>query len=155
LKNYYKILGVAYDADPNVIEVVFNNHYQLHQRGVHNYTDEKFNEIEEAYEILSDTPSKKSYDTALAMSLPGGKLTTDLPIARINEDSNDSFNRLLFFGGIALLLTFAKTFNNESHRAMKFDESASFLKKYEKTSIFPQRCNTNDSLLFKQFSLDR
>jgi molecular chaperone DnaJ len=64
-KDYYELLGVPRDASPEDIKRAFRKlAFQYHPD--HNHQDgaaERFKEINEAYEVLSDTQKRASYDT--------------------------------------------------------------------------------------------
>lgn len=72
-KDYYAILGVQKDASEEDIKKAFRNLAREHHPDVNQENkkeaEEKFKEINEAYEILSDTEKRKRYD--LSESEPG------------------------------------------------------------------------------------
>ena len=64
-KDYYETLGVARTASPEEIKKAFREQARLHHPDVaKNKTnaEEKFKEINEAYEVLSDPEKRKRYD---------------------------------------------------------------------------------------------
>ncbi|KAF2956170.1 molecular chaperone DnaJ [Marinitoga sp. 38H-ov] len=65
-KDYYKILGVSKDASPEEIKKAYRQlvkkwHPDRHQENKKE-AEEKFKEIQEAYEVLSDPQKKSLYD---------------------------------------------------------------------------------------------
>ena len=65
-KDYYEILGVSKDADEKEIKSAYRKlakkyHPDLHQGD--EAAAEKFKEVSEAYEVLSDKDKRKKYDT--------------------------------------------------------------------------------------------
>ncbi|MFR8927118.1 DnaJ C-terminal domain-containing protein [Peptoniphilus senegalensis] len=65
-KDYYEILGVSKDADEKAIKSAYRKlakkyHPDLHQGD--EAAAEKFKEVSEAYEVLSDADKRKKYDT--------------------------------------------------------------------------------------------
>ncbi|GER87565.1 chaperone protein DnaJ [Dictyobacter vulcani] len=65
-KDYYKILGVARGASSDDIKKAFRKLARKHHPDVNpgdKKAEEKFKEINEAYEVLSDADKRKRYDT--------------------------------------------------------------------------------------------
>ena len=66
-KDYYKILGVNRDADEATIKKAYRNlamkYHPDRNPGNEKEANEKFKEINEAYEVLGDPKKKKQYDT--------------------------------------------------------------------------------------------
>lgn len=60
--DYYKILGISKDASESEIKKAFRKLAQKHHPDAGG-DEEKFKEINEAYEVLSDPEKKKVYDT--------------------------------------------------------------------------------------------
>lgn len=61
-KDYYEILGVPRDADERVIKKQFRNLAMKYHPDKNPDTEEKFQEISKAYEVLSDPEKRKQYD---------------------------------------------------------------------------------------------
>jgi curved DNA-binding protein len=64
-KDYYQILGVSPDADEKTIRQAFRKLAQQHHPDVNpgnKAAEEKFKEINEAYQVLSDPAQRKKYD---------------------------------------------------------------------------------------------
>jgi curved DNA-binding protein len=75
-KDYYQILGVAKDATQAEVKKAFRKLARVHHPDVaadKATAESKFKEINEAYEVLSDTEKRKKYDTLGAnWDQPGG-----------------------------------------------------------------------------------
>ena len=70
MKNYYEILEVHETASPEVIARVYKllakkYHPDLQENDEDKKSEEKFKEISEAYEVLSNEEKRKSYDEEL------------------------------------------------------------------------------------------
>ena len=62
-KDYYKILGVARTADEKAIKTAYRALARKHHPDVNKGSADRFKEINEAYEVLSDPEKRKRYDT--------------------------------------------------------------------------------------------
>lgn len=65
-RDYYEILGVAKDVTPAEVKKAFRKLARVHHPDVakdKSTAEEKFKEINEAYEVLSDPEKRKKYDT--------------------------------------------------------------------------------------------
>ena len=65
-KDYYEILGVSKNADEKEIKSAYRKLAKKYHPDLHQGDDaaaEKFKEISEAYEVLSDKSKRKKYDT--------------------------------------------------------------------------------------------
>ena len=66
-RDYYEILGVSRDADAKKIKAAYRKlarkwHPDLHSGKDKEQAEEKFKEINEAYEVLSDAEKRSKYD---------------------------------------------------------------------------------------------
>jgi len=71
-KDYYKILGVAQNADKKLIQQTFRQLARKHHPDVNpgnKDAEEKFKTINEAYQVLSDAKQRKKYDELRAQYL--------------------------------------------------------------------------------------
>src|ERR687891_104998 len=64
-KDYYRILGVARDADDKTIKSAYRKLARKYHPDVAKGKDagERFREVTEAYEVLSDPEKRRRYDT--------------------------------------------------------------------------------------------
>ena len=62
-RDYYKILGVDRKADDKTIKSAYRKLARKYHPDVNKGKDEKFKEISEAYEVLSDPEKRRRYDT--------------------------------------------------------------------------------------------
>ena len=60
-KDFYKVLGVAKDCDERTLKKMYHK-LALHHHPDKGGSEEKFREISEAYDVLSDTEKRKVYD---------------------------------------------------------------------------------------------
>jgi DnaJ-class molecular chaperone len=66
VKDYYKILGVSRDADKDALYITYRKLEFLYSVDKNDIVAaERLSEIQEAYDVLIDTNSRKSYDSAL------------------------------------------------------------------------------------------
>ncbi|MBQ2938058.1 MAG: J domain-containing protein, partial [Clostridia bacterium] len=77
-KNYYDILEVNKNASPEIIEKAYKTlvkkyHPDLQENNLKNKFEEKIKEINEAYEILSNSEKRKNYD----LNLKATEITQD------------------------------------------------------------------------------
>ena len=64
-KNYYQILGVSQNASPSEIKAAYYKLAKQYHPDVNKGNEEKFKEINAAYEVLSDAAKRKNYDDML------------------------------------------------------------------------------------------
>jgi molecular chaperone DnaJ/curved DNA-binding protein len=62
-KDYYKILGVDRGADDKTIKSAYRKLARKYHPDVNKGKDDRFKEINEAYEVLSDPEKRRRYDT--------------------------------------------------------------------------------------------
>jgi molecular chaperone DnaJ len=62
-KDYYRILGVDRSADDKTIKSAYRKLARKYHPDVNRGKDERFKEINEAYEVLSDPEKRRRYDT--------------------------------------------------------------------------------------------
>ena len=100
-KDYYEILGVSRDADSNTIKSAYRKLARKYHPDVNKTkeAEEKFKDINEAYEVLSDKNKRQRYDS-LGSNWQGGADYTPPPgfenfNFNFNQGSAHSFN----FGG--------------------------------------------------------
>ena len=62
MANYYDVLGVAKDADARTIKSAYKKLAKKYHPDVNPGAGEKFTEINDAYQTLSDPQKKAEYD---------------------------------------------------------------------------------------------
>jgi curved DNA-binding protein CbpA len=81
LKDYYQILGIKRDAVSEDIKKAFRQlalrHHPDQNPGNPKESEEKFKEINEAYEVLSDKQKRRYYDHLIGWSGDGQNTTRD------------------------------------------------------------------------------
>ncbi len=65
-KNFYKVLGVNQEAGPDKIKGAYRRAAKRYQPDVSRKNGEKFREVQEAYETLSDPEKKALYDLEIS-----------------------------------------------------------------------------------------
>jgi DnaJ-class molecular chaperone len=74
-RDLYKVLGVARDADADTLKKAYRKLARRHHPDVNpgdKAAEEKFKEISEAYDVLSDATKRRNYDEFGEISLQGG-----------------------------------------------------------------------------------
>jgi len=114
MKNYYKILNVNNNANKQDIKRAYRNlavKYHPDKGG----SEEKFKEISEAYEILSDDNKRYKYDNNSILELYVGKNPFDLFDEIINKSDRiymeSKVNNSIFNNSIFNTRVFDQTFN--------------------------------------------
>lgn len=107
-RDYYEVLGVAKDASPDEIKSAYRKLARQHHPDVSKepkeVAEEKFKEISEAYEVLSDAEKRKLYDQYGFAGVNGqfgeGGFNMDRDFSHY-DDISDIFGDLFgsFFGG--------------------------------------------------------
>ena len=86
-KDYYKALGVAKTAKPAEIKAAYRKlarKYHPDANKGDSSAEERFKEISEAYDVLSDDTKRREYDEALARYRTAYELLSD----HVNDDSD-------------------------------------------------------------------
>ena len=97
-KDYYEILGITRDADAQTIKSAYRKLARKYHPDVNKTKDaeEKFKDINEAYEVLSDSAKRQRYDS-LGANWQGGADYTPPPgfenfAFNFNQGGEQSFN---------------------------------------------------------------
>src|SRR5690242_4258235 len=101
-KDYYKVLGVSRDADQKAIRQAYRKLARKYHPDVNpndKAAEEKFKEINEANEVLSDAEKRKRYDQLGANWRDGAEFTPPPGWGRVNVDVSDL--RDMFSSGAA------------------------------------------------------
>jgi len=122
-KDYYKILGVSKTADADTLKKAYRKlALRYHpDKNKEAGAEEKFKEISEAYEVLSDTDKRTIYDQYGEEGLKGGMPGGNSGFGA-NPDGFSSFNfgngnggsfRTFTFSSSDAFNTFSRTFGND------------------------------------------
>ena len=118
-KDYYKILGVTKDADAEKLKKAYRKlALKYHpDKNKEPGAEEKFKEISEAYEVLSDTEKRSIYDRYGEEGLKGGipnGAHNGQPngFSEFNFNGGNGFRTFTFTNGDAFN-TFSRTFGND------------------------------------------
>lgn len=91
MKDYYSILGVPNDADPELIKSVYRSLSKIYHPdqyvGDKKFAEEKFKDINEAYECLKDPKKRENYDKEFNKEFSNNKYN-DFKNADKKEDNN-------------------------------------------------------------------
>jgi DnaJ-class molecular chaperone len=100
MPNHYEILGVSKDADESEIKKAFRKmSLQYHpDRNINEDTNERFQEINEAFEILSDPNKRNQHDMELQFG-QGGGINQFSGMGQEMNDINNMFNMMFGQGG--------------------------------------------------------
>ena len=114
MKNYYKILGVKNNANKQEIKRAYRN-LAIKNHPDKGGKDEKFKEISEAYEILSNDNKRYKYDNNSILETYEGKNPFDLFDEIINKSDRiymeSKVNNSIFNNSIFNTRVFDQTFN--------------------------------------------
>ena len=101
-KDYYKVLGVAKNASADDIKKAFRKLARRYHPDVNpgdKRSEEKFKEINEAYEVLSDAEKRRKYDTLgpnwqdqFGFSSAAGRRSSNFRSSPLNYDSPTGFS---------------------------------------------------------------
>lgn len=106
MKNYYEILGVSKDASPDEIKKQYRKLSKQYHPDINPSGGDKFKDIAEAYEVLSDPKKKEVFDR-------GGDPNSKNPFANQGGFGNmDDFLKNMGFGGDP----FGGMFNNQNRQ---------------------------------------
>ena len=100
-KDYYEILGVSRDADAAAIKSAYRKLARKYHPDVNKTkeAEEKFKDINEAYEVLSDKAKRQRYDS-LGSNWQGGADYTPPPgFENFNFNFNQGGAQSFDFGG--------------------------------------------------------
>ena len=106
-KDYYAALGVPKDAAAAAIKKAYRKLAADHHPDRNPAGEERFKEVSEAYDVLSDTTKRKEYDEARALFASGGSRGFSAPRGGFDADSfsgggfSDIFSNLFGGGGAA------------------------------------------------------
>ncbi len=118
-KDYYQVLGVSRDASPEEIKSAFRKLARKYHPDANpnanekdrKALEEKFKEISEAYEVLSDPQKKKMYDQTGSVEFGPGRSDFNWQDFTHFSDFEDIFSRI--FGGSDFGSQFFSGFRNE------------------------------------------
>jgi molecular chaperone DnaJ len=102
MKDYYKILGVNRDASVEEIKKAYRKlakKYHPDANPNDKEAEERFKEVNEAYQVLSDPQKKAEYDRALSFYEQGGVGDYGFSFEDFGFDFEDPFSRLFDFFG--------------------------------------------------------
>ena len=71
-KNYYEVLGLSQNADQKQIKSAFYKLAKQYHPDINKGTEDKFKQVNEAFEVLSDDGKKQQYDNQLKYGNTGG-----------------------------------------------------------------------------------
>jgi curved DNA-binding protein len=129
-KDYYQSLGVSRDASQDDIRKAFRNLARQYHPDVakdKNVAEEKFKEINEAYEVLSDPEKRKKYDTLganwnRAEPPPGAHAYGTHGARGFRGQNGEEYE--FHFGGTGFSDFFEQFFGGRGGRGFGFEDSA-------------------------------
>ncbi len=100
-KDYYEILGVSRDADSSAIKSAYRKLARKYHPDVNKTkeAEEKFKDINEAYEVLSDKNKRQRYDSLGSNWQSGADYTPPPGFENFNFNFNQSGAQSFNFGG--------------------------------------------------------
>lgn len=114
-KDYYKILGIPRSATDDEIKKAYRKlalRYHPDKNKSPN-AEEKFKEVAEAYEVLSDKSKRDLYDKYGEEGLKGGELLTNLDIQDLKDED-------VLVHYLLLLMLIYKLYNCLPYRCTKW-----------------------------------
>ena len=103
MPNYYDVLGVSKDSDDGDIKKAYRKLSLQHHpdRNQEDDTTEKFQEINEAFEVLSNPEKRQQHNMELQFGHQNGGGGGQNPFGSMNQDANDINNifNMMFGGG--------------------------------------------------------
>ena len=138
-KDYYKVLGVSKEATTDEVKKAFRKLARKYHPDVNpgdKKAEEKFKEINEAYEVLSDSAKRKKYDTLgpnwqeqFGPQTTGGRRTYSYRTSPMDFDSGSGFSdffEALFARANACGMAGAGMRGQESFRKRVGEQRATF-----------------------------
>jgi DnaJ-class molecular chaperone len=139
-KNFYKILGVHQKADPEKIKNAYRRAAKRFHPDVSPKSEEKFKEVQEAYEILSDPEKKAVYDQQI-LEKPNSKIRNDHP-----HHSTPIFSPLSIFNDMDVFFTRMEHFWRNDFFGEREENQSDF---YIEIIISPEEARVGCELLLK------
>ena len=90
-KDYYKVLQISKDASPDEIKKAYRRLAHLYHPDKNPNTTEKFKEISEAYQVLSDPSKRKLYDDSGFVPIKKTQAQTEKEFESFDEIFGDFF----------------------------------------------------------------
>jgi len=147
MKDYYRILGILDDAEDIIIRAAYKALAQRYHpdkwKGDKEEANKRMQDINEAYEVLSDIEKRKQYDEGYFKSKPRDDAQSESSSSEFKEEEEEfnetwkmaleffpiiqeEFNELKLISGIL-----ANTFKNALISSQEFRNSSKLKKKYE------------------------
>ena len=124
IRNYYELLGIKRDATPDEIKQSFRRLARKYHPDLNpgdKAAEEKFKDISEAYEVLSDKSKRSQYDkfTGFWRKKRSKSPDNNRPQEQLDEDFGDDFNTFID----RLLGRKKEALNNDNERSRPRDRS--------------------------------